>query len=322
MDNLYSDFAYDDAFRTMVVKCDELLIPFINYMFDMNYSKNAQIIRNVNERYLDQQGGAQDKRITDSLLKIRENDVVHTYHVECESKDDTDGTIIVRLFEYDAQIALDRGEVSLGRLDVYFPHTGILFLSSSDSTPDKMEIVMHTSGGDNNYFVDVMKESDFDLEKVYENDLYFLLPFYSFNYKSEFDAIEADVARQDEFVEIYRGIIDTLEELVAEGVLSSFSKDVIISLINKVSYKQLMKQKQTQKKVGDLMGGKVLDLDIIKAHDDGIEEGFSQGMEEGRDNTIISSIRSMMKNLKISAEEAMESLDIPKSERSKYMARL
>ena len=26
MDNLYSDFAYDDAFRTMVVKCDELLI--------------------------------------------------------------------------------------------------------------------------------------------------------------------------------------------------------------------------------------------------------------------------------------------------------
>ncbi len=57
MDSLYSDFAYDDAFRTMVVKCDELLIPFINYMFDMNYSKNAQIIRGANERYLDQQGG-------------------------------------------------------------------------------------------------------------------------------------------------------------------------------------------------------------------------------------------------------------------------
>ncbi len=284
MDNLYSDFAYDDAFRTMVVKCDELLIPFINYMFDMNYSKSAQIIRNVNERYLDQQGGAQDKRITDSLLKIRENDVVHTYHVECESKDDTDGTIIVRLFEYDAQIALDRGEVSLGRLDVYFPHTGILFLSSTDSTPDRMEIVMHTSGGDNSYYVNVVKESDFDLEKVYENGLYFLLPFYSFNYKNEFDAIEADEGRQDEFVEIYRGIIDTLEELVSEGLLSSFSKDVIISLINKVSYKQLMKQKQTQKKVGDLMGGKVLDLVIIRAHDAGIEEGFSKGISKGKES--------------------------------------
>lgn len=104
------------------------------------------------------------------------------------------------------------------------------------------------------------------------------------------------------------------KKFVAEGVLSSFSKDVIISLINKVSYKQLMKQKETQKKVGDLMGGKVLDLDIIKAHDDGIKEG--------KEEEKVSSLRSMMKNLKMSAEEAMESLDIPKSERSKYMERL
>ncbi len=58
--------------------------------------------------------------------------------------------------------------------------------------------------------------------------------------------------------------------------MSSLSKDVIISLINKVSYKRLMKQKQTQKKVGDLMGGKVLDLDIIRAHDAGLEEGTNQ----------------------------------------------
>ena len=43
-----------------------------------------------------------------------------------------------------------------------------------------------------------------------------------------------------------------------------------------------MKQKQTQKKVGDLMGGKVLDLDINKAHDDGIEEGFTKGVSQGR----------------------------------------
>jgi len=64
------------------------------------------------------------------------------------------------------------------------------------------------------------------------------------------------------------------------------SKDVIISLINKASYKQLMKQKQTQKKVGDLMGGKVLDLEIIKAHDDGIKEG--------KEEEKVSSLRSMI----------------------------
>ena len=29
------------------------------------------------------------------------------------------------------------------------------------------------------------------------------------------------------------------------------------------------------------MGGKVLDLDIIKAHDAGMEEGFSKGISQG-----------------------------------------
>jgi len=109
-----------------------------------------------------------------------------------------------------------------------------------------------------------------------------------------------------------------LEELVSEEMLSTFSKDVIISLINKVSYKQLMKYQDTQKKVGDLMGGKVLDLDIIKAHDAGLEEG----REEGRESTLASSITSMMSKLKLTAEEAMDTLDIPKSERSKYMTML
>ena len=223
---------------------------------------------------------------------------------------------------------LDRGEVSSGRLDVYFPHTGILFLSSTDSTPDKM--VMHTSGGDSRYFVEVMKESDFDLDKVFENELYFLLPFYSFNYKNEFEDIEKDEDKQEQFINVYRNIIDMLEELVSEEMLSTFSKDVIISLINKVSYKQLMKYQDTQKKVGDLMGGKVLDLDIIRAHDAGLEEGreegikkgMEKGIEKGRESTLASSIRSMMSKLKLSAEEAMDTLDIPKSERSKYMTML
>ena len=76
------------------------------------------------------------------------------------------------------------------------------------------------------------------------------------------------------------------------------------------------------KKVGDLMGGKVLDLDIIKAHDAGIEEGIEKGIEKGVEKGVASSIRSMMSKLKLSAEEAMDTLDIPKSERSKYMTML
>ena len=52
------------------------------------------------------------------------------------------------------------------------------------------------------------------------------------------------------------------------------------------------------------------------------ERRMKLNYEEGREDEKVSSLRSLMKNLKMSAEEAMETLDIPKSERSKYMARL
>ena len=37
MDTIYSDFAYDDAYRTMESECDDLLIPFVNYFHNENY---------------------------------------------------------------------------------------------------------------------------------------------------------------------------------------------------------------------------------------------------------------------------------------------
>ena len=52
------------------------------------------------------------------------------------------------------------------------------------------------------------------------------------------------------------------------------------------------------------------------------EEAHAKGLEEGRAEERIQSIRSLMKNLKLSAEQAMESIDIPKSEYAKYLKML
>ena len=62
-------------------------------------------------------------------------------------------------------------------------------------------------------------------------------------------------------------------------------------------------------------------LEVTKV-DYTFERRMELNYEEGREDEKVSSLRSMMKNLKMSAEEAMETLDIPESERSKYMARL
>lgn len=48
-DSIYSDFAYDDAFRTEESECDDLLIPYVNYCHNEHYDVNtAKVIREMN----------------------------------------------------------------------------------------------------------------------------------------------------------------------------------------------------------------------------------------------------------------------------------
>ena len=65
MEELYTEFAYDDAFRTMAVKCDDLLLPFLNYTFGEHYDSTACIVRGCNEHLIDRGMEVNEKRITD-----------------------------------------------------------------------------------------------------------------------------------------------------------------------------------------------------------------------------------------------------------------
>ena len=66
----FSEFSYDDAFRTMETECDDIVIPFVNYFYNENYDENAQISRLRNEHFIEHEDQSDEKRITDSHFKI------------------------------------------------------------------------------------------------------------------------------------------------------------------------------------------------------------------------------------------------------------
>ena len=59
-----------------------------------------------------------------------------------------------------------------------------------------------------------------------------------------------------------------------------------------------------------------------KQHDIGVYEGRAEGLVEGRTEGQIEMIRNLMQNLKLTAEQAMDTLGVSMSDRSKYMAML
>lgn len=51
MTGMESNTPYDDAYRTMYIECDELLLPLLNEVFHKHYTGKEKIVRRENEHF-------------------------------------------------------------------------------------------------------------------------------------------------------------------------------------------------------------------------------------------------------------------------------
>ncbi len=262
---------YDGAFRTILNDCRQLIIPMINEIFGEDYTGKEKIEFRPNEHFLDQQDDANQERITDTSFTIC-GKKKKKYHLECESSLQ-DGRITIRLFEYDAQIALDEGKVTSETLTVTFPNTAVLYLRSFKKTPDKMKYVIKTPGGTVEYDVPIMKMQEYSLDDIFAKGLLMLLPFYIFSHEKQFMVYNSNEQKLEELKTEYRGILDRLDELEREKVIGAFDKRVIIELSGDVLKEIARKYENIQKGVGGMMRGALIETEAKRILNKGINEG-------------------------------------------------
>ena len=155
------------------------------------------------------------------------------YHWECQST--PDNKILIRIFEYDAQLALDQESRLTGaRLTVTFPHSAVLFLRSAKDTPEQLTITIETPGGSVSYAVPAVTMDAFELEDIFEKHLYFLIPYYAFKLEKQFPEIDSDAEKLREMAELYRQIRGRLEQNARQ-----LEKDVY-GRIDEYTYRTLM----------------------------------------------------------------------------------
>jgi len=248
---------YDGAFRTILNDCRKLIIPVINEIFGETYIGEEEIQFFPNEHFIDQQDEADRERITDTNFTIF-GKIPKKYHIECESSL-PDGKITIRLFEYDAQIALDEGEVTEETLTVTFPNTAILYLRTYKKTPDKMKYVIITPGGTVQYDVPIMKVQTYSLDDIFEKRLLMLIPFYIFSHEKGFPEYNSNEQKLAELKAEYQEILKRLDELEQQGVIGAFDKRTIIELSSDVIKEIAQKYENVQKGVGDIMGGALIE---------------------------------------------------------------
>ena len=241
---------FDDVFRTMIEKMPYLAVPLINEVFHTSYPEDVKITQLRNEHQ--QKDG---EIITDSCLLIGKK----MYHIECQSTDDT--TMAIRMIEYDFAIAVENAEKQGRRYRIEFPRSCVLFLRSSGNTPDYLEAdVIFPDGKTHVYSIPAIKMADYTKDHILEKNLLMLLPFYIMRYEKKKHDMRKNLELLQILLDEYDEIRINLEkELTETGKAELYTN--LTKLIVKIADHIFEKEEDIRKGIGDVMGGKVLELE-------------------------------------------------------------
>ena len=241
---------FDDVFRTMIEKMSYLAVPLINGVFHTSYPEDVKITQLRNEHQ--QKDG---EIITDSCLLIGKK----MYHIECQSTDDT--TMAIRMIEYDFAIAVENAEKQGRRYRIEFPRSCVLFLRSSGNTPDYLEAdVIFPDGKTHVYSIPAIKMADYTKDHIFEKNLLMLLPFYIMRYEKKKHDMRKNLELLQILLDEYDEIRINLEkELTETGKAELYTN--LTKLIVKIADHIFEKEEDIRKGIGDVMGGKVLELE-------------------------------------------------------------
>jgi len=209
---------------------------------------------------------------------------------------------MISLFEYDAQIALDEGEITEETLTVTFPNTAVLYLRMYKKAPDKMKYVIATPGGTVQYDVPIMKVQAYSLDDIFDKRLLMLIPFYIFSHEKSFPEYNSNEQKLEGLKAEYRVILERLGELEQQGGIGAFDRRTIIELSGDVVKEIAQKYENVQKGVGDMMSGALIETEARTILRQGIKQGMSQGISETKKQTAL----KLLKRGKLTVEEIAE----------------
>ena len=239
---------FDDVFRTIIEKMSYLVVPLINEIFGTEYPDDVEIIQLRNEHH-EKDGEV----ITDTSLQI--DNVV--YHIECQSTDDK--TMAIRMIQYDFSIAVERA-VRNGRDYVMkFPRSCVLYIRSFSTLPHELKVrVLFPDGTEHTYRVPVVQAADYTEDKIFQKRLLMLLPYYIMRYEKLAADLESDPEKLRELLREYDRIQKRLQSELLDDYSGLYSD--LIELIIKISDYIFRDAEKVRKGLGDVMGGKVLEL--------------------------------------------------------------
>ena len=227
------------------------------------------------------------KIITDSILQIED----HTYHLECQSS--LDGRMVIRMFEYDFSIALELAQKNNETFEIEFPQSCVLYIRNhrKRSLPDYHEaIVKFADGQQIVYRVPILRAQNYTVDSIFEKRLLILLPYHILRYESFLKNSGTNSKKLEQLLTDYQKISSALEQCTDDKKSTLYID--MITLIEEIADYIIPKDNENvRERLGDIMGGKILQLESERL----LEKGQLLGEAKGRKTERIEAIQNMIK---------------------------
>ena len=266
---------WDEIFKKEAFLMSEQIFPLILEVHGKAYPKDTPIKPLATEFSVER---SPKKEITsiraDITLLVNERDI---YHFECQIEQD--GTMVLRMFEYDTHIALSYPAKTYSDLNspqsdnhqihLRFPNSAVLYLQDTKHSPDELKCqIQFQDGGTYEYTVPVLKVQSYSLEEIQQKHLCVLIPFLPLRFRKHLrrDRQSQKIhfnLEKEELTSFYQRLILMLEEEVTAGYLSENNRNAIISLLNKSMIRVFYQDESLIKEVIE-MTEPILELEIEK----------------------------------------------------------
>ena len=130
------------------------------------------------------------------------------------------------------------------------------------------------------YRVPTVKVENYTKDSIFEKKLLMLLPFYIMRYETVADIIEKDSEKLQRLLSEYEDIRNKLGKEISISGRSELYTD-LNRLIIRISDYVFRNKEKVRKGVGEVMGGKVLQLESERLREEGMAIGKAEGKAEG-----------------------------------------
>ena len=124
-----------------------------------------------------------------------------------------------------------------------------------------------------------MKLQEYTKEEIFQKRLLFFLPFYIMRYEKDLPKIARDPEQVSRLLAEYEEIrVQLKRELPTDEETAILTR--LAELTERISDYILRSEQILKERIGDIMGGKVLELETDKILEQALERGLEQGLEK------------------------------------------